>query len=117
MGTATSVASCSSVGTSTTMDTYTTGGDRLIDYMDKRIKEMEREMECPMCFETACAPILKCPEEHMICAPCRGKVDKCPECLTSYPPGSSRFRSAERTADKLATLRSDRKKEVLKWLL
>ena len=43
----------------------------LIQFIDKQIGEKEKELECPVCFETATAPIYMCTEQHLVCALCR----------------------------------------------
>ena len=40
----------------------------LVKFMERQIKELEEELECPVCMEVATtAPIYKCPEDHLIC--------------------------------------------------
>ena len=46
----------------------------LLEYIDKKIEAKEEELECPVCFERASAPIYMCSEEHIVCSTCRPKV-------------------------------------------
>lgn len=41
---------------------------------------IEKELECPICFELSRPPIYQCPEGHIICNDCRPKVSRCPVC-------------------------------------
>ena len=41
---------------------------------------MEEELQCPICFETARSPVYQCPEGHIICHSCRPRVTRCPVC-------------------------------------
>ena len=50
------------------------GTNRMIDFLSKSIKEKEADLECPVCMETAEAPIFMCQEMHLICSHCRPKV-------------------------------------------
>ena len=54
------------------------------DFLCKSIKEKEADLECPVCLETAEAPIFTCQEMHLICANCRPKLSDCPECRVPY---------------------------------
>lgn len=44
-----------------------------------KIDEKEKELECPVCMETASVPMFTCSYQHMICGCCRPQV-------TSYIP-------------------------------
>ena len=52
----------------------TNTNERLITFLTKSIKEKEADLECPVCMETAEAPIFMCQEMHLICSHCRPKV-------------------------------------------
>ena len=52
----------------------------LLDYISKKIEAKERDLECPVCFEVASAPIFMCSSEHLVCSGCRDKLSRCPEC-------------------------------------
>ena len=60
----------------------------MVDFIMQSIESKEKDLECPVCLETAVAPIFSCPESHVICSTCRPKVSKCPECRVTYkgPP-------------------------------
>ena len=47
----------------------------LLDYINQKIEDKERDLECPVCFEVAQAPIFMCEEQHVICSKCWDKVD------------------------------------------
>ena len=57
---------------------------RMVDYIDQKIATKEVELECPVCLETASAPIFMCEEQHLVCGGCRKGVDTCPECRSVY---------------------------------
>ena len=64
-----------------------------MDFLSKAIKEKEADLKCPVCLETAEAPIFTCQEMHLICANCRPKLKECPECRTPYQAQPRRHRS------------------------
>merc|ERR1712150_305119 len=80
----------------------------ILDFIDSQIAEKEQELECPMCLEVAEAPILMCPEQHLICCSCRPKVKACPVCKGEYEEKTRRHGYAERTAEELAKIRKER---------
>ena len=65
----------------------------MMDFLSQSIKEKEEHLECPVCLETAEAPIFTCQEMHLICANCRPKLKECPECRAPYQPQPRRHRS------------------------
>ena len=79
----------------------------MVNFIRKQIKEREASLECPVCFETASAPIFACPEMHLICSSCCPKLKECPECREKYqnPPRRHRFR--EETAAELEKLKNE----------
>ena len=86
----------------------------LIENMEERlniIKELEEELECIVCLDTAKAPIYCCQEQHLVCSDCRPRIretGKCPSCRMRYPGGELlRHRAAERTAVRLGTIREE----------
>merc|ERR1712210_448415 len=83
---------------------------QLLNFIERQIKEVERELECPVCFEIASqAPIFRCEEDHLICSKCREKVASCPVCRVEYPGGAGkRLRGAERQAERLAAMYKER---------
>ena len=93
----------------------TRASPELLNFIERQIKEVERELECPVCFEIASqAPIFRCEEEHLICSQCREKVVSCPVCRVRYPRGShKRLRGAERQAERLAEMYKERESLLL----
>merc|ERR1712080_291588 len=81
---------------------------QLLDYIDNKIAAKEKELECPVCFEVASAPIFMCNDLHLICSDCRPKVSICPECREPYPAKAKRHRYAEKAAEELAELMEER---------
>jgi len=77
-------------------------------YIDNKIKAKEKELECPVCFEVASAPIFMCSDLHLICSDCKPKVSICPECREPYPKKAKRHRYAEKAAEELAGLMEER---------
>ena len=51
---------------------------QLLEYIDNKIKAKEKELECPVCFEVASAPIFMCSDLHLICSDCKPKVTNGP---------------------------------------
>ena len=76
------------------------------------IQEKEKDLECPVCLETAAKPIFMCPEMHLICSNCEprmktnswSEVRKCPQCRAVYRGPSRRHRFAEKTAEEVERL-------------
>ena len=88
-------------------DHVTKTSPELLRFIEKQIEDVEKELECPVCLETASqAPIFKCEEDHLICSKCREKVSSCPVCREEYPRGArKRYRAAERQGERLAEMR------------
>jgi len=86
----------------------------LLDFLDNSIIDKEKDLECPVCLETASSPIYSCQENHLICSVCRPKVAECPECRMVYRDneGMRRHRYAEKTATELERLIEQRNKIV-----
>ena len=84
-------------------DAQNRASPELLDFIERQIKDAEKELECPVCFEIASqAPIFRCEEDHLICSKCREKVVCCPVCRVKYPRGArKRLRGAERQAERL----------------
>jgi len=82
---------------------------QLLDFIEKQIEEKEKELECPVCLEVATIPIFMCLELHLICSDCRGKIVECPECRQKYVGKPKRHRYAEKTAEELIRLQTQRK--------
>ena len=83
--------------------------DKMLTFLDRAIATKERELECPLCLEASEPPIFMCPESHLVCAHCKPRVEKCPECRTPYPDPAKRHRYAEKTEEELLDLKNQRK--------
>ena len=73
---------------------------RRVDFLKNSIQEKESELECPVCFEVASAPIFMCSDLHLICSDCKPNVPEnlCTECRTPY---AGRANGMEKTVRKL----------------
>ena len=80
---------------------------KLIQFLEKSIQSKEKQLECPVCFHIAKAPIFSCSESHLVCGDCRPKLRFCPECRCGYKE-MKRHRYAEMLAKELDTLRQER---------
>ena len=91
-------------------EVMTKANPELLQFMERQIDAVEKELECPICLEIASqAPIFKCEEDHLICSKCRVKVRCCPQCREEYPEGPhKRYRGAERQAERLAGMYKER---------
>ena len=56
----------------------------LIAFLTKSIEEKEEALACPVCLETADAPIFMCLQQHLVCSSCQPRVTSCPECREAY---------------------------------
>ena len=56
----------------------------LISFLTKSIEEKEAALACPVCLETAEAPIFMCLQQHLVCSSCQPRVSSCPECREAY---------------------------------
>ena len=56
----------------------------LIAFLTKSIDEKEKALACPVCLETAEAPIFMCLQQHLVCSSCQPRVTSCPECREAY---------------------------------
>ena len=92
------------------VEVMTKANPELLQFMERQIEAVEKELECPICLEVASqAPIYKCEEDHLICSKCRVKVRACPQCREEYPEGPhKRYRGAERQAERLAGMYKER---------
>ena len=43
------------------------GNNKMIAFLTKSIEEKETALECPVCLETAKAPIFMCKQQHLVC--------------------------------------------------
>ena len=80
----------------------------LLDYISKKIEAKEGDLECPVCFEVASAPIFMCSSEHLVCSGCRDKLYQCPECRKIYSEERRKHRFAEKAAEELEVLYRER---------
>ena len=51
------------------------GGQSLVPFMEKLVKEKEARLMCPGCGKAAGPPIYMCSDGHLICSVCIDKVD------------------------------------------
>ena len=71
----------------------------------KIIEKKTEDLTCPVCLETASAPIyLICQQMHFICSDCQPKLTLCPQCREAYQRPPRRHRYAERDAEELKDL-------------
>lgn len=77
--------------------------------LEKReaIKELEIELECPVCFEIVEGEIYSCVLQHFVCFQCRQLLVECPQCREPYPPDLIRHRYVEKRVDHLERLREE----------
>ena len=80
---------------------------KVIDFMVKSIEEKEAELVCPVCLETAEAPIFMCSQQHLICSSCQPRLTSCPECREAYQGPPRRHRYAERDAEELRNMQEE----------
>jgi len=75
-------------------------------FLLESIAKKESLLECPVCLNTACPPIYKCPGEHLICCNCLPRLKgKCPMCRTNI--GSDKiFRLAEENYHELQKMKA-----------
>ena len=73
---------------------------KFLDFLNDSIDSHTKNLECPVCFETAEPPIYQCNNEHLICNNCRKNVnDQCPECRQPYNGEYKRARYAEKMVE------------------
>ena len=79
-----------------------------ISYLVKAIKKKTEDLTCPVCLETAAAPIYStCQQMHFVCSDCQPKLSSCPECREAYQGQPRRHRYAERDAEELKKMREE----------
>ena len=65
------------------------------------MREVERELECPICMDVSQPPIYQCEEGHIICSSCKPLLKVCPHnCGKKYSEPAIRCRFAEKLADR-----------------
>ena len=72
------------------------------------MREVERELECPVCMDVSRPPIYQCEEGHIICSSCKPLLKVCPHnCGKKYSEPAIRCRFAEKLAERyFATIAS-----------
>ena len=58
--------------------------NNLSSFLVKTIEQKKAELACPVCLETAEAPIFTCQQMHLICSSCQPRVSSCPVCREAY---------------------------------
>ena len=79
----------------------------LIIFLTKSIEEKEAALACPVCLETAAAPIFMCQQQHLICSSCQPRVTSCPECREAYQVPPRRHIYAEKDAEELRNMQEE----------
>ena len=85
----------------------TQGFTKLTTFLTKSIEEKEEALECPVCLETAKAPIFMCLQQHLVCFSCQPRLDSCPQCREGYQGLPRRHRYAERDAEELEKMQNE----------
>ena len=75
----------------------------------EELREIARELECPVCMNVAKPPIYQCEEGHIICQQCKPNLENCPSCNKKYSEPTIRCRFAEKLSDKYSTQLSKHK--------
>jgi len=71
--------------------------------MSEELREIEQELECPVCMEISRPPIYQCEEGHIICSNCKPLLTDCPHnCGKKYAEPAIRCRFAEKLSHKYA---------------
>ena len=83
-----------------------------IKFLVKLIEKKETDLECPVCLETAAAPIFTCQEMHLICSSCRPRLSSCPTCREVYLGPPKRHRYAEREVEDLKNMQEELSKII-----
>ena len=79
----------------------------MITFLLNAIEKKETQLACPVCLETASAPIFMCQQQHLICSSCQPRVTSCPECREAYQGPPRRHRYAERDAEELEKMKEE----------
>lgn len=67
----------------------------LVSLGQKRKREQEESLSCPVCLEVMLPPVMQCSRGHAICSDCLEKIrepKKCPECRASMAHPSRNLR-------------------------
>jgi len=81
----------------------------LVEYISNTIEDKKKDLDCPVCFETAETPIYQCTGGHLICKKCLPSLKICPECRAEYPKTPFRNRMAEKMVVEVQKLSMERK--------
>jgi len=81
----------------------------LLEHITNMIDDKKKDLECPVCFETAENPIYQCTGSHLICKECLPNLNICPECRTQYPARPFRNRFAEKMEEEIKKLSAERR--------
>jgi len=83
--------------------------EALLEHITNMIDDKKKDLECPVCFETAENPIYQCTGSHLICKECLPNLNICPECRTQYPARPFRNRFAEKMEEEIKKLSAERR--------
>nr|ACO15158.1 E3 ubiquitin-protein ligase Siah1 [Caligus clemensi] len=75
---------------------------------EEELKEIEGELECPVCMDISRPPIYQCEEGHIICSTCKPLLTNCPHCATKYSEPAIRCRFAEKLSLRYFSLAEDK---------
>ena len=65
------------------------------------VKELIKDLECPVCIETPrVGPLFQCENGHILCSQCNGKIKQCPQCRIDLPKVRIRNLFAEKQLKK-----------------
>ena len=83
--------------------------DEMILQKKEEIRQLELDLECPICFEIVEGEIYSCVFQHFICSECMESLVlmECPECRKPYPPDLIRHRYVEKSVSQLESLREE----------
>jgi len=84
----------------------------LVNFLSNTIETKKKDLECPVCLETAETPIYMCSLVHLVCKNCRPSLTNCPECRKPYPKRPVRHRFAEKLDDEIKKLSMELKSSL-----
>ena len=86
--------------------------DEMILQKKEAIRQLEVDLECPICLEIVEGEIYSCVFQHFICSECRESLVlvECPQCREPYPPDLIRHRYVEKSVVQLESLREELKR-------
>nr|ACO12155.1 E3 ubiquitin-protein ligase sina [Lepeophtheirus salmonis] len=74
---------------------------------EDELKELEGELECPVCMDISRPPIYQCEEGHIICSTCKPLLINCPHCAKKYSEPPIRCRFAEKLSLRYFSIAQD----------